>query len=142
MTRIDFYICKPESRENRHLLACKIAEKAWQRGQRVLVHTSNEAETRHVDRLLWVFKEQSFIPHGVLDQDNPKINPILIGHQKDPGNEHEVLINLAAERPDFFSRFERLAECVDQEPGIVQAARDRYRYYRDNGYVLETHDIR
>ena len=66
---------------------------------------------------------------------------MLIGWQPPPESEHDVLINLAPEVPNFFSRFARLAEPLDQEPGIREAGRERYRFYRDRGYPLESHQI-
>jgi DNA polymerase-3 subunit chi len=52
-----------------------------------------------------------------------------------------VLINLASEVPEFFSRFERLIECVDHEESVKAAGRQRFRFYREHGYPLNTHNI-
>jgi DNA polymerase-3 subunit chi len=56
-------------------------------------------------------------------------------------DEHDVLINLADQLPSFFSRFERLIECVDHDPEVKQASRSRFKYYRDHGYPLNTHTV-
>ena len=108
---------------------------------RVLISTMTDEEARHVDRLLWCFREQSFIPHGRLGEVAPALNPVLITADANAGDEHDVLINLSAEVPPFLSRFERVIECVDNDPDSRQASRQRYRLYRDKGYPLKTHNI-
>lgn len=94
-----------------------------------------------MDRLLWTFSDQSFVPHARLGKGDPEVNPVLIGDVQDASGEHDVLINLAREVPGCFARFERLAECVDNEPGVREASRERYRFYRDRGYPLALHEI-
>jgi len=52
-----------------------------------------------------------------------------------------VLINLAADHPPFFERHERLLEIVAQEEEQKQAGRARFKYYRERGYALRSHDL-
>lgn len=141
MTQVDFYILQEEATGDRYQLACRIAEKARRSGHRVLIHTADAAEARHLDGLLWTLWEQSFIPHGLIGRDDPKTNPILIGDGGSDLDEHGVLVNLGAEVPTFFSRFERLIECVDHDDGVKAASRERFRFYREHGYPLQTHKV-
>jgi len=141
MTKIDFYVVAPQAQGNRFLLASRVADKARKAGHRVVIHTASDEEARHMDRMLWTFNEQSFIPHARLGEGDPALNPILIGDASNAHDEHDVLINLGTEVPIFFSRFERMAECVDNDQTIRNASRERYRFYRDRGYPLEMHEI-
>ncbi len=142
MTRVDFYILDEAARDDRFGLACRLAEKAWQQGHRVLIQADSEEEARHLDRLLWVYRDQSFVPHGMLGRADAALNPVLIAQPgQEPGEEHGVLINLAAEVPRFFSRFERVAECVDKDEDARQRSRERFRFYREHGYPLDSHTI-
>ena len=141
MTRVDFYVLEAQARGDRYVLACRLAEKAWQQGHRVYLHTGSENESRHLDRLLWTYRDGSFLPHGRCGEADAALNPILVGHDTEAGDEHDVLINLATAVPPFFSRFERVAETLDQDPQIRDAGRQRYRFYRDRGYAPETHRI-
>ena len=142
MTRVDFYALTETSRGDRFLLTCRLAERIW-RGDRlrVYVHTPDRSQAQHLDRLLWTFEEQSFLPHGLAGETDHALSPILIGHDGEPGEEDQVLINLSPEVPAFFASFERLCEPVDQEPAVREAARARWRYYRDCGYQLDHHPI-
>ena len=67
--------------------------------------------------------------------------PVLIGHVDAPESINQVLINLDAAVPMFFSRFERVVEIVNQDETLRQQARDRFKFYRDRGYDLQTHNL-
>ena len=56
------------------------------------------------------------------------------GHQ-------DLLINLGADVPGFVSQFERVAEIVVEEAAIRQSARERFRFYREQGYALQDHRL-
>ncbi|MCB1774213.1 MAG: DNA polymerase III subunit chi [Gammaproteobacteria bacterium] len=141
MTRVDFYVLQPDATGDRFVLACRIAEKARRAGSRVLIHSTVDEECRHLDRLLWTLWDDSFIPHGMLGRDDRALNPILIGDGSADTEEHEVMINLSPEVPRFFSRYDRLIECVDHDEGVKQAGRERFRYYREHGYPMNTFDV-
>ena len=141
MTQVDFYILKDGASGDRFQLACRITEKAYRQGRRVLIQAASSAEANHMDRLLWTFRQNSFLPHGFPDKVDSAITPILINRDPDPGSEHDVLINLCHETPDFFSRFDRVAELIDHDPQVKLAGRQRFRFYRDRGYPLNSHEI-
>ncbi len=141
MTRIDFYISQSGRDQERLLLACKIAEKAYKLGNSVYIHTDSSDQTSQIDDLLWTFKDGSFIPHQAGADNCEKPAPVLIGHDKERQHGADVLINLAHEIPACFSQFERVAEVVNEAPETKTQARERYKFYRDRGYELQTHKL-
>lgn len=138
MTEIDFYVLSGDEPGRRELLACRIAEKAYSLGHEVFMHVPDQAAARRLDDLLWTFREGSFLPHALADGDPA---PVVIGAGVEPPATTFLLINLTAEVPAFFSRFERVAEVVSEEPAIRDAGRERFRFYRDRGYSLRTHKL-
>lgn len=141
MTRIDFYILEQPHSEARMRFACRLAEKAWQQGNQVYIHTESAEQSRRLDELLWTFRAGSFIPHSQDSDSSADSVAVHIGHTGEPQHHDQVLINLAAEVPLFFSRFERVAELIDQDEEVRQQGRERFRFYRDRGYPLENHTI-
>lgn len=145
MTRINFYVLKAGSDRQRPVFACRLAEKAFGQGLRIYIHTDNAGETARLDELLWTFRDGSFLPHLVADDvesnDPDHVTPILVGHGEIPGAGDGLLINLSANVPGFFSRFERVAEIVTADAADRERARERFRFYRDRGYELETHTL-
>ena len=52
-----------------------------------------------------------------------------------------AVVNLSDEIPDFFSRFQRVAELVAGSDNEKSLARDRWRFYRDRGYAVTKHEL-
>lgn len=142
MTRVDFYILDDASRQDRYLLACRIIEKAWKNHHRVMVQAGSEEEARHLDKLLWTFRDQSFVPHGLLPIADAQTTPVIIGWNTDAGEECDILVNLSDEIPAYFSRFERVIEPVDNDGQRRAISREHYRFYRDRGYPLNNTTIK
>ncbi len=138
MTHIDFYILASSQPQGRERLACRLAEKVYRLGHRLYIHTADPTQSQLLDELLWTFRPGSFVPHELQGGDEA---PVRIGHDAEKGEDAEVLINLAREVPLFFSRYERVAEIVDPSPEHRPPGRERFRFYRDRGYTLRTHDI-
>ncbi len=141
MTRVGFYLSKAHEDTARMALACRITEKAWRSGHKVYIHTASAKQAAQCDRMLWTFRDASFIPHTLATEDDG-VSPVLIGHDPEPELRlHDVIINLSDEVPVFFGAFERLAEPVAGDDTQRQQARERYRFYRDRGYALKTHEL-
>jgi DNA polymerase-3 subunit chi len=141
MTRIDFYVIKNNKPNSREVLACRIAEKAYKKGHKVYIHTASKDQLERMDDLLWTFRDGSFVPHDSHASPKAKQTPVLLGLDSDPVENTEILINLAQDVPGFFSRFDRVAEVVDDNSEDKQSARERFRFYRDRGYEMETHNL-
>ncbi|MBD3618216.1 MAG: DNA polymerase III subunit chi [Chromatiales bacterium] len=140
MTRVDFYILGDDARAGRHLTACRLAEKAWGMGHRVHLHAASAEEAVMLDELLWTFRDGSFLPHERVTEAGADC-PVTLSECWEPTGECEVLINLAPEVPGFFSRFERVAEIIDRDEAARRLGRERFRFYRDRGYPLATHEL-
>jgi DNA polymerase-3 subunit chi len=142
MTKIDFYILSEQASQSRELLACRLAEKAYHKQHHIYIHTASQEQASMLDNLLWTFNQGSFLPHDLLPGNGSPAAPISIGYQDAPDIDYDVMINLSEAIPPFFSRFTRVAEVVDQAPASRSQARERYRFYRDRGYSLDTHELK
>ena len=109
-------------------------------GNMVFLHADSEKQAADLDNLLWTFNSSGFLAHDIwLGQSDDPPCSILIGTTEPPAEHHNILINLSNESPNYFSSFERLLEIVG--PDNTDAGRQRYQYYRDRGYPLETHKL-
>lgn len=142
MTRIDFYLLPDGSgqAESSVMAACKLCDKATGTGRKVYVHTTDAAQAESLDGALWSFRQGSFIAHekhnGQSHEDPQPL--VLIGAIEPPETHHHIMINLSTEVPAFFSRFERVLEIVDGDPALRAKSRERFKFYRDRGYELNT----
>ena len=143
MTQIDFYILSGQSPDERLRFACRLTDKALQQRHRIFLNADSSQMADQLDEALWTFRAGSFIPHRRLSSAPAAIaEPVVIGHDQEPPEESwDVMINLAAQVPDFFSRYERVAEVVDGDAERRNQGRERFRFYRERGYELRTHRL-
>lgn len=139
MTRIDFYILQDGEALDRERFSCQLARKVFRLGQRLHIHAEGDAEVAQLDELLWTFSDVSFLPHARPGADPDVQITLDCGQAPDPVP--DLLINLAADIPPFFSRFPRLAEVVGAGEASRKMGREHFRFYRDRGYPLQVHNV-
>lgn len=141
MTEVFFYILEDDAQDAADRFACRLTEKAHAEGHRVFVHVADEARMDTLDRLLWLFRQGSFVPHVTTPElsADDDLTPVVIGTGEPPAGFDDLLINIDGDVGGFFSRFSRHSEVVT--PAARDAARERYRFFKDRGYSLTTHRI-
>jgi len=144
MTSIDFYISESTDIKVRDLLACRLSEKACHSNTATFIHTQTDEHSQLLDKLLWTFKEHSFIPHQLYNHEDATKQelPVLIGHDVEPEKNFDLLINLDNKIPGFFSRFERVIEIVTNDEQQRELSRKHYTFYKDRGYIINTHNLK
>jgi DNA polymerase-3 subunit chi len=137
MTRVDFYF----NADDKVDVARKLAAKVYQSGKRALLYAADARVASELDAVLWTRDKLSFVPHVRCGHPLSNQTPILIGADAGELASPDVLVNLEAERPPFFGRFERLIELVGRDDADRQAARERYRFYKERGYQINNVDL-
>jgi DNA polymerase-3 subunit chi len=138
VTEITFYTHADDPLD----VARRIAAKAYGQGKQVMIYAPDAAIADAVDRLLWTTPALGFVPHCRDSDALAGETPVLIGTNADALRSADVMINLHAEQPPAFARFERLVEIVGQDDAGLEPGRARYRFYQTRGYALKTHDLR
>ena len=138
-TKIDFYILPSADPAARLDFACKLTEKAWRLGHRIYLHCSDSAQREDLDQRLWRFKGESFVPHSNAEDEPDGV--IVMGIADAPAGHQDLLINLDVKVPESFKHFARVAEVVVEDPAVRQAARESFRFYREQGYPLQDHKL-
>ncbi|MEZ5503732.1 MAG: DNA polymerase III subunit chi [Halioglobus sp.] len=135
MTLVGFYVVQSAEPGERLHVAARLADKAFARGHRIFINATDEAQAAALDELLWSFRPASFLPHALHGAQHS--DAIAIGWGQEPRDHNDLLINLQLEIPPFFSRFQRVAEVVTQEPTSLAALRKSWSFYKARGYQLE-----
>jgi len=140
MTRVDFYQLNSKQ-HNQDRVVCQLCQKAYDKNQKTLLLTQSPQQTAHLDEQLWIFNEDSFLPHDANFKgvSNAFLSPILIHDQPNPQGERQLLINLSSSVPSYFAQFERVIELVTEEN--KKSAREHYAFYKERGYPLNHHTI-
>jgi DNA polymerase-3 subunit chi len=137
MTQIDFYTHV----EDRLATACRLAAKAFAQRLRMTVLCPGADAAARLDRSLWTFTATGFVPHCLAHDPLAPVTPVVVDADGSGPDHNEVLLNLRPEWPPLFSRFQRLIEVVSLEEEDRRLARERYRFYRDRGYEIRSHDL-
>lgn len=137
MTQIDFYTHVDDKLK----AACALAGKAHGRGLKVTIFCPDLETAQRFDRLLWSAPAIGFVPHCAPDDALAAETPVIVDYRGEKLLHDQVLINLRTEWPPFFGRFQRLLEIVGSADDDRAAARERFRFYRDRGYEIRTHDL-
>lgn len=137
MTTIDFYF----NADDRLQVACRLAGKVLTQRKRLLIYVPEPELASRVDKLLWTWPAVGFVPHCALHDPLAPETPVLIASDAETPAVCELLLNLGAECPPHFERFERLLEIVPADDAERQAGRSRYRFYLERGYKISNHDL-
>jgi len=69
------------------------------------------------------------------------LTPIVLGDRINSEQGYDILINLDIQSLHAINQFKRVIEITGVSQQDIQAARDRYRYYKQAGYTLHHHDL-
>ena len=137
MTRIDFY----HYADDKLCFACRLAAKACEQSSRIVVWSDDAELLGRFDRDLWTFQSTRFVPHVWAGSSLASETPVILATDGEHLPHHDVLLNLGAEWPPFFSSFERLLEIVATDEEDKARARSRYAFYRKRGYDINVNAI-
>lgn len=140
MTGIDFHFNTPDKVG----YACRLLRKAVSgKGARVVV-VADAPTLDAIDLALWQFSPVDFIAHCRADAELSVLSrsPVVLAASCGAPLPHQqVVVNLGAQVPAGFERFERLVDIVSNDDDDRQRARTRWRHYADRGYAITRHDF-
>jgi DNA polymerase-3 subunit chi len=125
--------------------ACRLLRKAHRSGARVLV-TGPQPLIERLDRELWTFDDQAFVPHlrrrpGEPETDKARLTPIWLcdGGGLPEGTLPPIVLNLGGDLPAEPTRFERVIEPVSNDEEDRREGRRRWRVYEALGLTIRHH---
>ena len=142
MAQIDFYVVEDNAPDAWLRYACRIIEKAYTMGLHIHILTADESMTRHMDDLLWTFRDRSFIPHQNTCELN-ELCAVTLNHDdpSDISSNRGVLVNLSPDVPDNYQQFNRIVEIVGSDDSMKKTARKRFMAYKNYGEVPTHHQV-
>jgi len=121
---------------------CRLIEQAYLAGQRVFVWSDDPQGLERFDELLWTFADRSFVPHETCADPAQWVDvPVLLGASVPPAQPFQLLVNLGQSVPSAAAPAERIVELIDADEERRRAGRIRFRQYREQGLVPETHNV-
>lgn len=103
----------------------QIAEKVVAAGARLLIVEATEERRAMLDRLLWSYAADSFLPHGVIGGEQDARHPILIAGDVNAANGARHIALVDGTWRDEALDFERAFHFFDEDH--IRAARDAWK---------------
>lgn len=104
---------------------------------RVVLRAASRERVDALDRHLWVYEADSWLPHGTRADGRPSMQPIWLTEQVENPNEATLLVLVDRAPDDDLASFARVLDLFDGgDPEAVEAARDRWRARRAAGHKL------
>lgn len=135
MPRVDFHVLNQDKEQWLNYLA-RLVEKIYLLNKQIFIFTESLIESNEIDDILWTFRPDSFLPHHIFDQEKYPA-PILISHVTIPLHK-EILINIRATVPEFYTEYNRIIEVIYADQTIKQQGREKYKQYQNLGCQLHT----
>ena len=135
MTEILFYHLQRHPLER---VLPALVEKSLARGWRVVVQAASEERIEALDAHLWVFRDDSFLPHGTWREAEAAEQPVLLTvHDGNPNGAAVRFLLDGAPVPADAGDYERIVLLIDgNDPDAVAAARERWSEGRAKGFEV------
>ena len=135
MTEILFYHLQRHPLER---VLPALVEKSLERGWRVVVQAASDERIEALDAHLWVFRDDSFLPHGTWREAEAAEQPVLLTvHDGNPNRAAVRFLLDGAPVPADAGDYERIVLLIDgNDPDAVAAARERWSESRAKGFEV------
>ena len=129
--------------KNYLLYVCKLVEKGFkQKIQPIYIQTKNQQQAIQLDKLLWTFKQDSFIPHTIVGNSGLDSTPVQIGWNENQFHTAAAIVNLSEEIPISYLESKKIHEIIDDDEVKRNKARERWKNYKSEGCHLGVYQIK
>ena len=115
--------------------AIGLTEHLIRRNRSALIYFEDQKAIDHFS--LSLLEKELFIPH--LIEENTILNKLSLTHSRIDLMD-DTLINFASKEIKGFSRYLKMYELVGHDDEDKKSARERYRFYKDCGYQVNSMD--
>jgi DNA polymerase-3 subunit chi len=112
----------------------ELLERTLARGWKALVRASSRERIEHLDGWLWGYRDDSFLPHGGVDEPQAPRQPILLTTGMDNPNTAEALFLIDGAEPGSLDGYARCIVLFDgRDPDALALARERWKVFKAGG---------
>ena len=134
MTEIRFYHLQTQPLETALPL---ILQKALDGGHKIVVRAKDSKQVELLNDKLWLFRPDSFLPHGSEKDGNPELQPIWLTDKDENPNQADVLILTGQSDAQDIDGFKLCCEVFDgHDEEALTHARAKWKSYKDTEYDL------
>ena len=121
MTEVLFYHLESQPLER---VLPTLLEKTLERGWRAVVETSSRERATAIDAMLWTYRDDAFLPHGIAGDESDPDQPVLIAMDEQNANAANVRFYVDRAVPRTAEGYERIVYMFSgHDPDAVTEAR-------------------
>ncbi len=133
--QVDFYLLNYKTFGDALIFICQLVEKSYQQNYAPVIKMESLSDAEALDHFLWTFRNTSFIPH-FQKNSTPEILTTAIHSDPTP-----LLVNCFLSQETVLLEYGRLLQIVPNQDLYRELARNHYRFYKQQGYHLNTHNL-
>jgi DNA polymerase III subunit chi len=136
-TLIRFLVLNSDTRQK---LICEVAEKFYSAGKKVIIRVKDAEEGNEIDRLLWIWKQSSFVPHLFTQHLNYTIpEPVVLTTQIEANPGFDILMLADPVPLDTVLKFAQVIDFAEKyDTTLLNLSRNRFKLYREHKLKIET----
>ncbi|GBL04922.1 DNA polymerase III subunit chi [Glaciecola sp. KUL10] len=140
MNQVTFYELAEQSgstQEAMHNGAFKLIYDLYKSRKWVSVLAADQKHAEAFDEALWQLPAEQFIPHNLSGEGPAQGTPVEITWQTQKLNPRHTVINMAQSMIDTSLRIQHVIDFVPFAEAEKQAARERYKQYKQAGCQMQ-----
>ena len=126
--------------DNKKRIVCDITEKLYQSQKRVALYVSEAGVAEEFDRLLWIWKQSSFIPHLYTEQLSTSYEEqVVITTKIDHTDGYDTLLLYDPAPAEVLNQFNLVIDFAEKyNMTSLTKSRERFKEYKDKNWPLES----
>lgn len=128
------------SLDNKSRVICDLTEKYYNSGKHVILYVENERQADDLDKMLWTWKQSSFIPHiNLPNLTAPTEEPVVITQSFHENMGYDILIQVTPVQDEIRKQFPLVIDFAEKyDVNALQRSRDRYRKLQQEHVKLKS----
>ena len=141
-TNVLFHHFESIERKDFLIYVCKLIEKGYKQNiNPIFIKTNTQKQAEELDKFLWTFRQESYIPHTLVDQDSNNTQPVQIGWIDNEIEDAEAIINLSDGMPDISNHLKKIHEIIENIDEKKEKARERWKKYKSIGFNIKAYKV-
>ncbi|MBC8225954.1 MAG: DNA polymerase III subunit chi [Gammaproteobacteria bacterium] len=141
-TNVLFHHFESIERKDFLIYVCKLIEKGYKQNiNPIYIKTDTQKQAEELDKILWTFRQESYIPHTLVDQDSNNTQPVQIGWIDNEIEDAEAIINLSDGMPDISNHLKKIHEIIENIDEKKEKARERWKKYKSIGFNIKAYKV-
>ena len=134
MAEIRFYHLQSQSIEQ---ALPKLAELVLKSGNKGVIKIADKNIAKKIDKALWTYSPESFLPHDVEGSNYPEEQSLYITTQDENPASAKMALFVNCEKMEDISSFDRVLYMFEGRlDEIITAAREDYKNYKNAGHEM------